>query len=72
VWESVVASWKLEDGALKELHLHPITLGDSKKRYQRGWPELSSDTTVIERLAELSKPFGTEIEIRGNKGVVTL
>lgn len=72
VWESIIASWKIEDGQLKELLLYPITLGYGLPRYKRGWPELSDDTKILEHLADLSKPFGTVIEIENNIGRVRL
>lgn len=72
VWQSVIASWKIEDNKLKDLYLYPISLSNGDKRYERGWPELSEDMNVIEDLARLSKSFGTEIVIEGNKGVVRL
>lgn len=72
VWESVLASWKITDGKLQDLYLYPIVLGYGLPRYQRGWPELTKDTGVIERLAKLSEPFGTEIRIVDNVGLVVL
>lgn len=72
VWESVIASWKIENGKLKELLLYPITLGFGVPRYRRGWPELSNDTRILEHLADLSEPFGTIIEIKHGIGKVKL
>lgn len=70
VWESIIASWRIEDNKLVDLQLHPITLGYGGKRYERGWPQLSNDTKILEHLAKLSEPFGTIIEIKDNMGVV--
>ncbi|NLJ33370.1 MAG: CapA family protein [Firmicutes bacterium] len=72
VWESVLASWKMKDGKLAELYFHPISLGFGLPRHRRGWPELSNDTGVLQRLAQLSEPFGTEIKIEANVGKVAL
>lgn len=72
VWESVIACWVLNKDGLKELLLYPIELGFSLPRYQRGWPKLSNDIKPLERLKELSLPFGTDIEINGSIGKVLL
>ena len=72
VWESVIASWRIEDNQLKDLYLYPITLGYGVPRYKRGWPELSKDTNVLKRLSKLSEPFGTVIEIKDGIGIVRL
>lgn len=72
VWESVIASWRIENNELKDLILYPITLGYGSARYKRGWPKISNDIRVLERLAKLSQPFGTQIKIKGNVGVVQL
>lgn len=64
-WESVVASPSFTDGVLTEVRLYPITLGFGKHRPQRGRPEYADPETgrkIIEKIAELSAPFGVEIE----------
>lgn len=63
VWEAVIPCWKYRDDKLEELVLYPISLGYGLPRYERGWPELSSNIGTLERLAEKSRLFGTEIEI---------
>jgi poly-gamma-glutamate synthesis protein (capsule biosynthesis protein) len=70
VWESVIANWSIEDGKLKEIYLHPISLGYKEERYRRGLPKLDNNIEVIHKLSELSKPFGTAIELEGNIGVI--
>lgn len=72
VWESVIANWEIEDGVLSKLYLYPIKLSYGSERYERGWPRLSKDIKVLKRLSKLSKPFGTNIEIKDNKGVIKL
>ena len=68
-WESVIALPEFERGALKEIVLYPIDLGnpvaDNVSRSQRGRPMKANPALarkIIDNLADLSKPFGTEIE----------
>ncbi len=70
VWESVVASWTMDGDVLESLELTPITLGFGVPRHKRGWPRLSQDTEVLQRLAYLSKPFGTNIKIENKRGIL--
>lgn len=72
-WEAVVAVPVFRDGALHEVRLHPITLGHGLPRPQRGRPVLAEGArarSILERLARLSTPFGTPIEVRGGVGIV--
>ncbi|MFM9276774.1 CapA family protein [Paenibacillus jiagnxiensis] len=68
IWQSVLPVWKMRDGELTELVLHPVELGYGKPRYERGWPELSANGQILAELAELSAPYGTSIEIEGGAG----
>ncbi|WP_094700839.1 CapA family protein [Brevibacillus laterosporus] len=70
VMESVIASWSMENGQIKEITLYPIELGCGKKRHQNGFPELSRNEAIVKRVAELSKPYGTEIQVVEGIGVV--
>lgn len=76
VWfESVVALSRYErSGRLKELRLHPIELHyEGGRDADRGIPRLASaedGQRILRQLQELSRPFGTEIEIEGGVGVV--
>jgi poly-gamma-glutamate synthesis protein (capsule biosynthesis protein) len=72
VWESVIASWKSVNKKTEEILLYPITLGYDSPRYKRGLPELSDDRSILRRLAKLSEPFGTNIEIEGNVGKIKI
>jgi len=65
-WESVVARFVYEDGALKGTELHPITLGRELPRSRRGCPRLANaedGARILRTLAELSEPFSTRVEI---------
>jgi poly-gamma-glutamate synthesis protein (capsule biosynthesis protein) len=74
-WESVVAVPTFLGGSLDEIILYPITLGHGKPRPQRGRPRFADPETarrIIEKLAELSGPYGTDVEYVAaqNTGVI--
>ncbi|MEM4727605.1 MAG: CapA family protein, partial [Candidatus Bathyarchaeia archaeon] len=74
-WLSFISSMRFEGDRLKELKLYPIELGQSRPRSQRGRPMLAEPEVaevVLERLRELSKPYGTEIEVVEGMGLVRL
>ncbi|GIO08498.1 hypothetical protein J31TS6_45260 [Brevibacillus reuszeri] len=72
VWESVIPLWKMQDGELVEIELHPIELGFDLPVHRMGWPKISADTRILEDLQSLSAPYGTEIKIEGEIGRVVL
>lgn len=72
IWLSVMAGWAMEDGHLTEIKLYPISLGMTEKRPQKGVPVLTGDENVLSYLAELSKPYGTEMEIKDGVGTIRL
>jgi poly-gamma-glutamate synthesis protein (capsule biosynthesis protein) len=70
-WETVLARCVFSGGELRELTLHPISLGYGRPRGKRGQPSLASgpeSARIIARLATLSRPFGTRIELDGSTG----
>ena len=72
-WESVVPYVEFEGGKLKEIKLHPITLGFQLPRPVRGRPMLSNGAhgqEVLEGLAKLSAEFGTTMTIEDGVGVI--
>lgn len=72
-WESVVASPVFQDGVLSEIRLLPITLGYQTPRARRGRPMAATPEhgrRIVERLAQLSAPFGTRIEYRDGVGII--
>lgn len=76
-WESVMAVPRFVGARLDEVRLYPITLGHGKPRSQRGRPMLASPADgrrIIEKLAELSRPFRTEIQYlpAENVGVIRM
>lgn len=67
IWEAVVAVPVFRDGTLREMALHPITLGHGLPRQVRGRPLLATGDLaekIIADLRERSAPYGTEIEMR--------
>ena len=77
VWyESVVAVSRFDaSGDLVTVELHPIELHwDGPRDADRGIPEPAGPEAghrILEELRELSRPYGTEIEIRDGVGVIT-
>ncbi len=72
-WESVVPVVEFEDGSLKEVRLHPITLGFQLPRPVRGRPMLADSVLgeeVLQGLAELSAEYGTTVSIENGVGVI--
>ncbi len=74
-WEGAIAKFTLDDGALKELQLYPVTLGYEKPRSQRGRPTLAEGKpakAILERIRKLSLQYGTQLDIVDGVGKVRL
>ncbi|RWK47233.1 MAG: CapA family protein [Mesorhizobium sp.] len=74
-YESVVTVSRFERNQLAELRLYPLELGHSKRFADRGIPQFASAPqakAILERLKKLSTPFGTEIVIENDVGVIRL
>jgi poly-gamma-glutamate synthesis protein (capsule biosynthesis protein) len=73
VWyESVVAVPVFRGHQLIAMKLYPIDIGHKLPRPQRGTPRLAEGALaekIIDRLATLSEPFGTRIELENGIGV---
>ncbi|QKS72338.1 CapA family protein [Paenalkalicoccus suaedae] len=65
VWTSVVVDMTWENDQWTQISLRPIDLGKDKPRYQMGFPTLTNDQEVINRIGRLSEPFGTKINKDG-------
>jgi poly-gamma-glutamate synthesis protein (capsule biosynthesis protein) len=61
--EAVIPYFEMEDGELTYLELFPIELGFGEPRYRLGNPRFCPDRNIIERYAEMSRPYGTEITL---------
>lgn len=70
IWRSVMAGFTAEDGQITELCLYPITLNMGWKRSRIGWPSVVDDESVLHYLAQLCRPFGTQLTIAN--GVATI
>jgi len=72
LFESVVAVPTFKGDRLVALRLYPIELGLERPAEQRGVPRLAGEATgreIIERLRDLSAPFGTDIVYENGTGV---
>ena len=72
-WESAVAMTRFDGRQLKEIRLHPVDLGFQRPPYQQGRPLLAEGEVserVLERFQKRSQPFGTEIKIEDNVGLI--
>lgn len=67
-WESAVAQFSFLGKELEAVELHPISLGFGLPRSSRGTPMLAEPdqgSQILGRLNDLSKPFGSRIDIDG-------
>lgn len=73
MFESVIPRWEMdENGKLTKLELMAIELGFGLPRSRGGMPAPAKDDSILRRLAEMSVPYGTKMEISGNKATVIL
>ena len=72
MFEAVIPRWEMTDGKLTKLELMAIELGFGKPRSQNGLPAPAKDSEILQRLAEMSEPYGTKMEIEGNIATVIL
>lgn len=72
MFEAIVPYWEMEDGKLTKLVLMPVELNFDKSRSMGGWPRPKYDDGILERLAEMSEPYGTKIDIVDGLGIVRL
>jgi len=71
----VVAVCNYAGGELKEIVLHPIDMGHGRPIAQRGRPVIAEGDMAQRTLAwlrDVSKPYGTEITIEGEVGMIRL
>lgn len=61
--ESVIPYFEMEAGKLTHLELMPIELRFGEPIWRSGNPRFSSQHGIIERLAEMSAPYGTKITV---------
>jgi poly-gamma-glutamate capsule biosynthesis protein CapA/YwtB (metallophosphatase superfamily) len=74
-WETVLPICEFEGERVREIALYPLTLGFRQPVWERGIPRLASGAQAegtLQRFAELSEPFGTEMEITDGVGRVSI
>ena len=59
--EAVIPLWETEGKRLKSLKLMPVYASCGEGKYIEGLPQPAKDTAFMEKLAELSRPYGVEI-----------
>ncbi len=72
MFESVIPRWEVKDGKMVKLELLAIELGFEDARKHGGLPAPAKDSTILERYAQLSEPFGVKMKINGNIAEVEL
>src|SRR5262249_46520953 len=74
IWyQSIVTTSRFEKGKVAEIRVHPIDLNYTARGADRGVPKLAGAdvaTLILERLQQLSQPFGTRIAIQDGVGVI--
>ncbi|GIW46960.1 MAG: hypothetical protein KatS3mg078_0837 [Deltaproteobacteria bacterium] len=74
-WVSVLPQITFKNRILCEINLYPITLGFGNPIHKRGYPMLANKTLgqrIINRLKQLSLPFGTGITYEDGVGIVKI
>ncbi|MHB8526842.1 MAG: CapA family protein [Candidatus Acidiferrales bacterium] len=72
-WMSVIAVSTFRRGQVSEIRLYPVDLGFRRCWTHSGVPRLASPDaarSILERVAEESKPLGTQIQIEDNVGII--
>jgi poly-gamma-glutamate synthesis protein (capsule biosynthesis protein) len=74
-WETVVPTCYFRDGQLRGIELLPVTLQHGRPVHQRGRPLVAGGEhghRILSRFAALSKPYGTTLEIDGDRAIVPI
>ena len=72
-WENMFAVCEFNERNLREIRIHPIDQGFGRPRPQRGRPLLAEGEVakrVLDRVARLSKRYGTKVAVRNGTGIV--
>jgi poly-gamma-glutamate synthesis protein (capsule biosynthesis protein) len=72
-FESALAVTRFEAGAVSEVRLHPVELGYGLGLTRKGIPRRAPAEAageILKRVAAMSAPFGTAIELEGEHGVI--
>ncbi len=74
-WQSYVPRLTYEKGRLTRIEIFPISLGFGQSVDRRGTPRLARGkeaAEILARLARLSEPYGTKIDVDGEMATVRL
>jgi poly-gamma-glutamate synthesis protein (capsule biosynthesis protein) len=74
-WRAIFSITNWTDGNLKEIRLYPIDLGQYRPWSQRGRPVLADAKIggeILEQVQEISRPFGTNIEVVNGIGIIRI
>jgi poly-gamma-glutamate capsule biosynthesis protein CapA/YwtB (metallophosphatase superfamily) len=69
-FETVIPCWEMEKGKVTAISLLAAELGYGKPRSSNGWPVAAKGPAILEKLAEMSRPYGTEMIINGNRATI--
>lgn len=72
-FESVIAVSRFGEEGVREVRLHPITLGFGKRNPDRGVPRVAEEERgreILERVRRLSEPYGTDVTLEDGVGVI--
>ena len=72
MFESVVPYWEADGNGLRKLEFLPVEEHFSLPRSCGGWPRKCTDRGIMERFAEMCRPFGVEIDVVDGMGVTRL
>ena len=64
--------WEMESGKITSVTLHPIDLHQHDPRSRKGSPTLTDSDEALHHLKELSREFGTDIQIKNGKGYIDM
>lgn len=71
-FETVVPLWEMKDGEMTSLKMVPVELDYGAPRSRGGLPRIAKDNAILERLAVMSEPYGTKMEIKDGVATVVL
>ena len=72
MFEAVIPRWEMESGKLTKLELLSVELGFGLPRSRGGMPAPAKSSEILQRLKEMSEPYGTKMELEGNIATVVL
>ena len=72
MFQTVIPRWEVEDGVMTKLELKAVQLGFDLPRSRNGLPAPAKDNAILERFAEMCKPYGVEMDIADGVATVKL